>query len=716
MIDFLKKHYPVFIIAGAAFVLMAGLMSTKPIESLEYRINDQLFEWRGSITPADTSIALVAISEQADDEIPEKYPWPTSVYARAIENLNEAGAKAIIFDVVFNNTDQYDAANDSLFAEAMAKHGNVILAGDLRRTKARYMDGMTTIFPNSVLKAANPNRTGFVQMRPSVDGSIRSYPIGIEHQGTKHYMLGIEGIRLYTETPYEALDKTFETPSFSIGPYPVKLNSPNSFLINFYGPDGTFPTHSFEKVIDDSSYQTVFERDLEYDINTFDDPDIGLLQQEVFKDKIVIIGSTMPTLQDFHQTPFANQGDNARPGYQIHAHAMQTILDGNFIFRVNNNYIIAIIFLLCLLTAFTNSQWGALIGSLNTVLTGALFFGIVWWAFMHHQTLIFASGPLLALLLSQVGMITYQYYTEQKEKKRIRGMFSSYVSPELVEQMIESGEEPKLGGEERYMTAFFSDIVSFSTFSEQLEAKQLVQIINEYLSAMTKIINQQNGTLDKFIGDAIVAFYGSPVPVKDHARQACITSQLMHKELDRLRKKWKKDGWPNIVVNMQQRIGMNTGPMVTGNMGSEQRFNYTMMGDNVNLAARCESGAKQYGVFTMVTETTKTEAQKYGDECVFRFLDQIVVKGRTQPVKVYEIAGLRTDADQELLECIELYEEGMELYFGQNWDRAIAKFKASARLERHSNNPSLVFIERCKSMKTNPPPENWNGVFVMQTK
>lgn len=167
---------------------------------------------------------------------------------------------------------------------------------------------------------------------------------------------------------------------------------------------------------------------------------------------------------------------------------------------------------------------------------------------------------------------------------------------------------------------------------------------------------------------------------------------------------------------MQHRIGLNTGLMVTGNMGSSRRFNYTMMGDNVNLAARCESGAKQYGVFTMVTESTKEEAEKFGDDCVFRLLDHIVVKGRTQPVKVYEIADLKSDASQQLYDCIGLYEEGMRHYFNQEWDEAIAKFKASKKLERHEYNPSGIFIERCEMMKGNPPEKDWNGVFVMTSK
>ncbi|SMO93331.1 CHASE2 domain-containing protein [Gracilimonas mengyeensis] len=712
-------------IALGAFVISILFLFLKPLQPLEYRYTDKLFEWRGPLDVSDSPIVLVAISDQADEEIPEKYPWPTSIYARLVENLNKAGAKVILFDVVFNNPDKDELRNDTLFAQALNKYGNVILGGDLRLMENQFSQGLTQVFPTEVLQDNNPNRVGFVHVNLASDGAVRNYRFGTEYQEEDYYMLGLEGIRLFDEIPYEEIAPLSQdsTHVFKLGAYSIQKDGnyekeawKSSFIINYYGPDGTFPEVSLEEVIDDSSYTTNFERELEYGINTFDDPEIGLLQRGVFKDKIVIIGATMPLLKDFYATPFANAGKEPRPGYQVHANAIQTVLDSNYITRFGGYPTIFIMFVMCLSIALVNGRWSANWGIFYSLIAAGVYFGITVWAFVNQQVLMQIVGPVAAIILTQVGMVSYQYYTELKEKKRIRGMFSSYVSPELVDQMIESGKEPSLGGEETYMTAFFSDIVSFSTFSEQLEAKELVKLINEYLNSMTGIVNDRGGTLDKYIGDAIVAFFGAPVPVKDHALQACMSSQLMQKELARLRQKWGKDGWPDIVINMQHRMGMNTGNMVTGNMGSERRFNYTMMGDNVNLAARCESGAKQYGVFTMVTEATKKEAEKFGDECVFRFLDQIVVKGRTQPARVYEIAGLREDAYQELFDCIGLYEEGMEHYLNQEWDKAIAKFEASARLEEYEQNPSGIFINRCKQMKQNPPGPDWNGVYVMQSK
>ncbi|MEX0719431.1 MAG: adenylate/guanylate cyclase domain-containing protein [Balneolaceae bacterium] len=714
-----RKDYISFIVIGLVGLVSAVLLTQfEPVATFEHTYTDQLFEWRGPLDVSESPVVLVAISEFADSEIPQKYPWPAHVHARLVENLNRAGASVILYDVIFQDADSYDFRNDTLFAEALKRHGNVILAGQLQRENTRYTSEENTSFPQQLLRDNNPNPVALVQVLPDVDGTVRTYNFGRNFRENSYYTLGIEAIRLYGNIPrseVDPLDPNLTKKTFDVGKYEILRDRKNSFIINYTGPESHFPTYSFEEVIDDRTYQTESEL-IAFEMNTFDDPDIGLLQQGVFEDKIVIVGSTMPVLKDFFRTPFATQSSNPRPGYEIHANAIQTILEGNYLKRLGDWYTVAIIILFSFFVTGITRLLNTYLGLTFTILLGAGYVLVTYLAFIHFNLLMIITGPLLALFVSQVGLIGYEYYIEQKEKRRIKGMFSSYVSPELVNQMVESGEEPQLGGEEKYMTAFFSDIVSFSTFSEQLKANELVELINEYLSAMTEIINDRGGTLDKYIGDAIVAFYGAPVFLENHSLQACITSQLMHNKLAELREKWKKDGWPEIVINMQHRIGLNTGNMVTGNMGSERRFNYTMMGDNVNLAARCESGAKQYGVYTMVTESTKNEAEKFGNNCVFRLLDNIIVKGRTRPVKVFEIAGLRADANQQLFECIGLYEEGMELYFSQNWNKAIKKFRESLKLETHEKNPSAIFIERCRMMKENPPPEDWNGVYEMQAK
>jgi len=714
-----KSYSKVAIIALSAFVLSVLMIFLEPIQRLELRHHDLLFEMRGELDVSDSPIVMVAISQQADEEIPYKYPWPTNLHAKLIDNLNRAGAKVIAFDVIFDNPDTYDPENDSLFAESMKRHQNVILGGELQADQISESELISPLFPNTTLFNSNPNKPGLVRVFPDLDGAVRSYNFGHIHREETYYRLGIEVVREFEGLAYDSIDAinpNSKSEYFSVGSYEIPKERANSFLINYYGPEGIFPEVSFEEVIDDSSYTTVFESELGASVNSFDDPEFGHLSMGTFRDKIVLVGATMPLLKDFYATPYANDGNNERPGYQIHANAVQTILDSNYLSRFNNWYTLLIMFAFSFILAFVNRYFNAVSGFLLSLILAGSFFGITYWAFVSLNTIMMITGPVIALILTQSGMVGYEYYMEQKEKRRIKGMFASYVSPELVDQMITSGEEPKLGGDEVHITAFFSDIVSFSTFSEQLEPGQLVKLINEYLDSMTGIINKQGGTLDKYIGDAIVSFFGAPVEMEDHAHKACKTACLMQLELKKLTKKWESEGWPELVVNMKQRIGINTGLMITGNMGSSKRFNYTMMGDNVNLAARCESGAQFYGVDTMITESAKREAESYQDDLVFRKLDQIVVKGKTQPVNVYELTGLKEHVPEKLLQRNHLFEEALAAYFNRDWETAISLFKRASELELFEHNPSKIFIQRCEEMRVDPPQEDWNGVFVMEQK
>lgn len=714
-----KSYSKVAIIASSAFVLSVLMIFLEPIQRLELRHHDLLFEMRGELDVSDSPIVMVAISQQADEEIPYKYPWPTNLHAKLIDNLNRAGAKVIAFDVIFDNPDTYDPENDSLFAESMKRHQNVILGGELQADQISESELISPLFPNTTLFNSNPNKPGLVRVFPDLDGAVRSYNFGHIHREETYYRLGIEVVREFEGLAYDSIDAinpNSKSEYFSVGSYEIPKERANSFLINYYGPEGIFPEVSFEEVIDDSSYTTVFESELGASVNSFDDPEFGHLSMGTFRDKIVLVGATMPLLKDFYATPYANDGNNERPGYQIHANAVQTILDSNYLSRFNNWYTLLIMFAFSFILAFVNRYFNAVSGFLLALILAGSFFGITYWAFVSLNTIMMITGPVIALILTQSGMVGYEYYMEQKEKRRIKGMFASYVSPELVDQMITSGEEPKLGGDEVHITAFFSDIVSFSTFSEQLEPGQLVKLINEYLDSMTGIINKQGGTLDKYIGDAIVSFFGAPVEMEDHAHKACKTACLMQLELKKLTKKWESEGWPELVVNMKQRIGINTGLMITGNMGSSKRFNYTMMGDNVNLAARCESGAQFYGVDTMITESAKREAESYQDDLVFRKLDQIVVKGKTQPVNVYELTGLKEHVPEKLLQRNHLFEEALAAYFNRDWETAISLFKRASELELFEHNPSKIFIQRCEEMRVDPPQEDWNGVFVMEQK
>lgn len=725
----LKKVLTALITAVLVFLITFLVTRTAPFQEMELTTFDQLFELRGPLSPDESPVVLVAISQQAESQIPEGWPWPRDVFAHLVDNLNRAGAEVIGIDVTLEQPDRYAPENDSLFAGAIERHENVVLVGDMRRPAGQHQV-QQIIEPYRLLQKHNPVPFGLITTDRDPDGTIRRYHLSRTHRDSTYHSFALELIRQYRGWD-DSVQVERHGDYFHFGDYRIPAKDHSSMLINFHGGRGTFTEFPLDNIIDDTNYLTVDDREIfgyehveDKEYGYFDEPEAGLLHTDAFEDKIVLVGSTLPDLHDFHATPFAT--DESMPGYEMHANAVQTILSGNHIYSaglpVNTAVLLGISILVALIVVYTSPLWGLL---LALVLISGYTFGASWM-FIAHQYSLSIIAPATAVILGYVGSQTYNYFVSQKEKRRIQNMFGSYVSPALVNQMVESGEEPQLGGTEEYITAFFSDIQSFSAFSEKLRPKDLVALMNEYLTAMTDILTEEGGTLDKYIGDAIVANFGAPVPLEDHAYRACITSQRMMTKQGELRQKWQAEGdrWPEIVNQMQTRIGINTGWMLTGNMGSSTRFNYTMLGDNVNLAARCEAAAKQYGVYTMVTEDTKNEAEKFGDRCLFRFLDRIVVIGRTQPVNVYEIMGLREHMGDREMTCLDRYNEGITHYLNQEWDEAISLFQEADRLEPLQpgetpgvkTNPSRVMSERCEEMKITPPGEAWDGVYEMKSK
>ena len=488
-----------------------------------------------------------------------------------------------------------------------------------------------------------------------------------------------------------------------------------------------------------------------------------------FYNKIVIIGASVEVLHDVKSTPFYNYLGQTQdtPGMETHANAIQTILHENYLSvfggRVTRLLVdgrfyplahFLIISILCIIAyiVFRKLDVHPIIAGCIIIFEIILYVGLalglfandIWWMFKTALINIFPNSfneyfydsllvslpdpgstyvmpivaPLAGIFLTYGSNVIFQFLHEQKDKKFLRETFGTYISPDLIDRMYEDKQAPKLGGVQDYHTAFFSDIENFSTFSEQLEPEKMVKLMNEYLTEMTDILLRHQGTLDKYIGDAIVAFYGAPAPVIDHEKKACSTALMMEKKLDELRKKWKEENsWPDIVYQMQHRIGLNSGQMVTGNMGSEMRMNYTMMGDTVNLAARLEPAAKQYGVYIFVGEKVYEASS---DEFVFRFLDFLSVKGKNIPIKGYELIQSKDKINKNSIELIEVFEKGLDHYFNQEWTAALKLFEKSAKLEDdfsgRNTNPSKVFIERCNYFKENPPEPNWDGVWKMTAK
>jgi len=434
-----------------------------------------------------------------------------------------------------------------------------------------------------------------------------------------------------------------------------------------------------------------------------------------FYNKNLLYGLTAAGTSDLGSQPF----NGSYPMVGLHANALNTILSDIFIIRTPKYIVSLILLLLAALLAFgiqklSPAIGGASVGGLVLVYVIAAF-----WVFTNYNIWLDLFAPIATVGLGYLGITVYNYIQEEKNKQFLKSSFGTYISPELIDEMYESGQEPELGGEEGYHTAFFTDIQSFSAFSEKLSASDLVSLLNNYLTEMTDILMENNGTLDKYIGDAIVAFYGAPLDLKDHELMACRTAIKMQERLAVLREQWQAEGdrWPEIVHHMQNRIGINTGQMVTGNMGSDSRMNYTMMGDTVNLAARLESSAKQYGVYIQIADSTYESVK---DQVVVRALDFVKVMGKEEPVKVFELISETDQEPEPYKKILPAFHEALGHYFNQDWDMAIEAFKAADALEEmfpgRKTNPSRIYIPRCEHFKVNPPGDDWDGVWTLTSK
>jgi adenylate cyclase len=420
----------------------------------------------------------------------------------------------------------------------------------------------------------------------------------------------------------------------------------------------------------------------------------------------VILGATETGIYDLSTTPFGT----AFPGVEVHANLIDNILSDDYLYQ--SDFIHFLSFLLILFS-------GLIIGLILTKLRAlqGLIFSLLYlvgyftgnlWLLFNERTWTSFVYVLGVILVNWFAIVLFKFFGEEKDKRFIKGAFQQYLSPKVIDQLVDDPGLLELGGEKREITAFFSDVQGFSTISESLSPEELVELLNEYLTAMTDIVMKYDGTVDKFEGDAVIAFFGAPITYDDHAARACMASLEMQQKLIEMRANWKKLGKHQLYV----RIGLNTGFMVVGNMGSAYRMDYTMMGDGVNLAARLEGVNKQYGTFTMISDFTYEAAKEHIE---VRELDLIRVVGKNEPVRIYEVMGKKGEVDKEQLKAARYFSKGLQLYRSQKWVEA-AKYFAHSNKMFKKDTASQVFFERCKSFEKNSPGKNWDGVYQMATK
>jgi adenylate cyclase len=424
----------------------------------------------------------------------------------------------------------------------------------------------------------------------------------------------------------------------------------------------------------------------------------------VIKGKITITGWTAESTTDSGAITI----DPLAPLVLLQGNVINTIYQQNFLTEISKE--INIICLVLLAIFILLISWRVQSASKETLLS-AIFIGVLIillyaalavFGWIFNYILILSSS-----IISLVVLTAFKFILYDKQKNYIRKAFMQYLSPEVVRDVIANPGLLKLGGERREITAFFSDVAGFTTISEKLTPEEVVLLLNKYLTAMTDIILSHGGTVDKYEGDAIVAFFGAPFPHPDHAARCCAAAVDMQNALIKLREQWIKEGFPPVVM----RIGINTGPAIIGNMGSQQRMDYTMMGDTVNSASRFEGANKAYGTYTMISEFTY---QQVKDDFLVRKLDLLRVVGKSAPIAVYELVGKKEDVSEEKLVVLNLFQIALEKYSSKNWMDASDLFYEIYK--KFNDLPSKTYYDRCVQFKKNPPPPDWDGVYVLKSK
>lgn len=656
------------------FIVICGLVSSIVFhhsyvgKELELKGYDLLFEVRGPLEqPHD--IVIVAIDEASFGVLGLRWPWPRSIHAELIRNLKEAGARLIAFDIVF--PEESDGEDDRVFAEMIERAGNVILAStqevisDVAYTQEIWVEPIQVLSKKAL-------GVGLAKLPRDDDGFIR--------RGT----LRIKG------------RESLSCKVASLIKGDMKGNE-EEILINFVGPPRTgIKTVSYYQALD---YK-------------------NSLPKDTFKDKIVLVGLSLsespdPTtsIPDSFPTPFFLSSGLTMAGVEIHANFINTLLRDSTVEGVGivGKYVIFI--MLAIIAATITYKLKPLTGMVVNLIGLAIYLTIVLWIFKSAHIWLPAATPIAGLLTVLITGNGVKYFVEEREKRMIRRVFQQYMHPTLVEEVTKNPEALNLGGEEYAGTILFTDLAGFTSISEKMTPHELVSFFNEYFTLMLEEIFEHRGVLDKLIGDAIMAFWGIPIRTTTHAFDACLAALSMQQRMEPFNKQWMEKGFPNLFM----RIGINTGVMVAGNMGSRQLFNYTVMGDTVNLGSRLEGANKIYGTSIMISEPTYEEVK---DRMETRELDLLAVKGKEKPIAVYELIGLKGDNvvnNLKLKEMLQHYRDGLRFYKDMHWDRAIDQFKKSLELFP-AEGPSKLYIDRCQAFQLNPPPPDWDRVFRSTTK
>jgi adenylate cyclase len=744
------------------------------LQRLEYSSLDTRFRYRSAkAMPIDPRIVIVDI-DQHSQEVLGKWPFSRVHFAHLLDALHQGKAKVASFDVTFSKPDQSSAPlkvlwadfearqkrgepvdprlmaelqktigefdADKVFARSIQNFGTVVLGNfflhteaDLRGLDSKTLDDYANqiafySFPS--VRAINPatgkadrvalihkfspdrllpqgteanlavltsalseetSSTGFFNVYPDIDGVVRRANLIIPYGRSKdlsdwdlYASLDVQSVRSFLSLPNDQVVLEFGPAGVSRIVYAdkaeIRPDEIGRVFVNFHGPSYTYPHFSMADVIEHKT------------------------PPDAFAGKIVLIGATATGIGDLRTTPF---GGLDYPGVEIHANVIDNILHGNFLHRGARESLWD--FLLILFFGIPFGIWLALV-SPRWMWFGIAFLALLVavdnFAFLRGSWLNF-TVPAFTLTANVLLVSLYRALVEEKEKRRVRAAFGQYVSPEVVRRLLVNPQlvEPR----KTEVTVMFSDIRGFTTISEKLDAQELALFLNKYLSDMTQIVFRHKGTLDKYIGDAVMAFWGAPFEEKEHAALGCESALDMMDRIHQLQKQWESEGKPRLDIG----VGLNTGVASVGNMGSSLRYGYTALGDSVNLSSRLEGLNKDYGTHILVNETTYLSAKNAG--FIFRELDLIRVKGKLQPVVIYELVARAATATPDLRDRLDRFAAARALYNHRDWSGAQSAFQ-SILDQWPDDGPARAYWKRCQEYLFDEPPATWDGVFTMTHK
>ncbi len=750
----LKKLFsinPAIITFAVIGIVCALFVTGSPIfELIELKTYDLRFRSRGYLKP--TPAVVLALIDEKSLDTEGRWPWPRSKIARLVDILSRDGAKVIGFDIGFLEPDensrlglvqqlgreiqtlkienpklsafiqqsQLDADNDRALAKSIQNASSSvvlgyffhmsesdfdykILPGQVEKQIERISDSeypivmdnrsgngidpfITAFMPESNLTIFTEAAaaSGYYSVKADPDGVVRWLPLIIKCGDDLFPPLSVLCTWFFLDRPQLIVDvANYGVKGIQMGPRFIPTDESGEMLINFLGPVKTFPHISITDILS------------------------GRVSAGTFTGKIVLVGATAMGTHDLRATPLSP----LYPGVEIHANVIDNILTGEFITRPkwSKIYDLLAIVMLGALTGLALPRMSAIKGLCLAVGLFAAYIVAARWLFVSHRVWLNMVYPLLVLAINYTVLTAYYYVTEERERKKVKGTFRQFVAPLVIDELLKQPDKLTLGGEERELTVLFSDLEGFTTYSERYSPSEMIDILSDYYNVMTEQIFRYKGTLKEYVGDEIMAFFGAPLDNLDHAQRACRAALSMREKRLALGIEWARLGRPVL----KARTGINSGPMLVGNLGSKYRFAYGVLGDHVNLGSRLEGLNKMYGSKILIGENT---ARLVKNEFLLRKIDVVRVKGRAQCVDVFElVAENGHEVPPPHSQALKEYAAGYEAYCEQHWDEALGLFEKALE-SLPEDGPSRTMAERCRIYRETPPPEGWDCVFEPKTK